>query len=124
MAQARAQGRPVFVDFTADWCLTCQANKRIAIDIPSVRAKLKQTNAVALLGDYTRLPDDITTELNRFGRAGVPLVLVYSKNPNQAARGVARGFDTRHRAGRPRSRCAVKFTAVRRLQKSPTHASL
>jgi len=83
LAQARAQGRPVFVDFTADWCLTCQANKRIAIDIPSVRAKLKQTNAVALLGDYTRLPDDITTELNRFGRAGVPLVLVYPKNPGE-----------------------------------------
>ena len=80
LAQARAQGRPVFVDFTADWCLTCQANKRIAIDIPSVRAKLKQTNALALLGDYTRVPDVITTELNRFGRAGVPLVLVYPKN--------------------------------------------
>jgi thiol:disulfide interchange protein DsbD len=83
VTQARAQGRPVFVDFTADWCLTCQANKRIAIDVPSVRAKLKQANAAALLGDYTRLPDDITTELNRFGRAGVPLVLVYSKNPNE-----------------------------------------
>jgi len=81
VAAARAQGRPVFVDFTADWCLTCQANKRIAIDIPSVRAKLKETNTLALLGDYTRLPDDITTELNRYGRAGVPLVLVYSKNP-------------------------------------------
>ena len=46
----------------------------------SVRAKLKQTNALALLGDYTRVPDVITTELNRFGRAGVPLVLVYPKN--------------------------------------------
>jgi thiol:disulfide interchange protein DsbD len=83
VAQARAQGRPVFVDFTADWCLTCQANKRIAIDIPSVRAKLKEINAVALLGDYTRLPDDITTELNRYGRAGVPLVLVYPKAPSE-----------------------------------------
>ena len=83
VAQARAQDRPVFVDFTADWCLTCQANKRIAIDIPSVRAKLKQTNAAALLGDYTRLPDDITAELNRFGRAGVPLVLVYPRNPSE-----------------------------------------
>jgi thiol:disulfide interchange protein len=83
VAQARTQGHPVFVDFTADWCLTCQANKRIAIDIPSVRAKLKEINAAALLGDYTRLPDDITTELNRYGRAGVPLVLVYPKNPSQ-----------------------------------------
>jgi thiol:disulfide interchange protein DsbD len=83
VTQARAQGRPVFVDFTADWCLTCQANKRIAIDVPAVRAKLKDINAASLLGDYTRLPDDITTELNRYGRAGVPLVLVYSKNPNE-----------------------------------------
>jgi thiol:disulfide interchange protein len=84
VAQARAQGRPVFVDFTADWCLTCQANKRIAIDVPAVRARLKEINAVALLGDYTRVPDSITAELNRFGRAGVPLVLVYSKHPDQA----------------------------------------
>jgi thiol:disulfide interchange protein DsbD len=84
LAQARAQGRPVFVDFTADWCLTCQANKRLAIDVPPVRAKLKQINAVALLGDYTRVPEGITAELNRFGRAGVPLVLVYSKNADQA----------------------------------------
>ncbi len=83
VAQARAQDRPVLVDFTADWCLTCQANKRFAIDIPSVREKLKQINAVALLGDYTRLPDDITSELNRYGRAGVPLVLVYPRNPDQ-----------------------------------------
>jgi thiol:disulfide interchange protein DsbD len=38
-------------------------------------------NAIALLGDYTRFPDNITAELNRFNRAGVPLVLVYSKDP-------------------------------------------
>jgi thiol:disulfide interchange protein len=83
VAEARAAGRPVFVDFTAAWCLTCQANKRLAIDVPSVRAKLKQIHAVALLGDYTRFPDDITEELNRYGRAGVPLVLVYPKNPRE-----------------------------------------
>ena len=71
------------VDFTAKWCLTCQANKKFALEIPSVRAKLKQLNAVALLGDYTRFPADITDELNRFQRAGVPLVLVY---PRDAAR--------------------------------------
>jgi thiol:disulfide interchange protein len=80
--QARAAGRPVFVDFTADWCLTCQANKRFALEVPSVRAKLRAIQAVAFLGDYTRLPDNITEELNRYGRAGVPLVLVYPKNPN------------------------------------------
>jgi thiol:disulfide interchange protein len=82
VAQARAAGQPVLVDFTADWCLTCQVNKKIAIEIPSVRAKLKAINAVALVGDYTHFPDAITTELNRYNRAGVPLVLVYPKNPD------------------------------------------
>ena len=84
VAKARANGRPVFVDFTADWCVTCQANKRTSIEISSVRAKLKQINAVALIGDYTREDDAITAELKRFGRAGVPLVLVYPADPKAA----------------------------------------
>jgi thiol:disulfide interchange protein/DsbC/DsbD-like thiol-disulfide interchange protein len=80
VAQARSEGRPVLVDFTADWCLTCQVNKKTSIEIPSVRAKLKELNAIAFVGDYTRTPDSITTELQRFARAGVPLVLVYPKD--------------------------------------------
>ena len=80
VAKVRADGHPVLVDFTADWCLTCQVNKKTSIEIPSVRAKLKSMNAVALLGDYTRFPDNITVELNRFSRAGVPLVLVYPRD--------------------------------------------
>ena len=83
VTQARSEGRPVLVDFTADWCLTCQVNKRTSIEIPSVRAKLKEINAVALLGDYTHFPDSITVELNRFSRAGVPLVLIYPKAATQ-----------------------------------------
>ena len=81
VAKARSEGRPIIVDFTADWCLTCQVNKKTSIEISSVRAKLKSMNAIALLGDYTRFPDNITAELNRFNRAGVPLVLVYPKEP-------------------------------------------
>jgi thiol:disulfide interchange protein DsbD len=80
VAAARAAGRPVLVDFTADWCLTCQVNKKTSLEIPSVRAKLKALHAVALTGDYTHFPDAITTELNRYNRAGVPLVLVYPKD--------------------------------------------
>jgi len=83
VAAARAAGRPVFVDFTARWCLTCQANMKFAIEIPSVRTKLKESNAVALLGNYTRFPPDITEELNRYQRAGVPLVLVYPRDASQ-----------------------------------------
>jgi thiol:disulfide interchange protein DsbD len=80
VARARAAGRPVFVDFTADWCVTCQANKKTSIEIPSVIAKLREINAVALLGDYTLVPEAITRELQKFGRAGVPLVLVYPRD--------------------------------------------
>jgi thiol:disulfide interchange protein len=84
VAKAQSEGHPVLVDFTADWCLTCQLNKKVAIEVPSVRAKLKQIGAVNLIGDYTRLPDTITDELNRYDRAGVPLVLVFSPKTDQA----------------------------------------
>ena len=81
---ARAAGRPVFVDFTADWCVTCQANKKTSIEIAAVRAKLKAINAVALLADYTRENPVMAAELKRFGRAGVPLVVVYPRNAADA----------------------------------------
>ena len=81
---ARAAGRPVFVDFTADWCVTCQANKKTSIEIATVRAKLKAINAVALLADYTRENPAMAAELKSFGRAGVPLVVVYPRNAADA----------------------------------------
>ena len=84
VSKARSEGRPVIVDFTADWCLTCQVNKKTSIEISSVRKKLTDINAVALAGDYTHFPENISAELNRFNRAGVPLVLVYPKNPDAA----------------------------------------
>ncbi len=74
---ARTNGHPVLVDFTADWCLTCQLNARTSLDIDSVSNKLKEINAVAFKADYTHFPDNITEELNRYNRAGVPLVLIY-----------------------------------------------
>ncbi|MEY2410080.1 MAG: hypothetical protein QOF48_2750 [Verrucomicrobiota bacterium] len=77
---ARAKGRVVFVDFTADWCLNCQANKKTSIEIDSVRKRLKELDAVTLLADFTRTSKAIAAELQRHGRAGVPLVLVYPKD--------------------------------------------
>lgn len=77
VVDARTAGRVVLVDFTADWCVTCQANKKSSLEITSVRQKLKDLNAVALLGDYTREDPRIAEELKRYQRAGVPLVLVY-----------------------------------------------
>ncbi len=83
VAKARAEGRPVFVDFTADWCLTCRLNKKSSIEVASVRAKLTEINAVALLGDHTKFPPAISAELEKFQRAGVPLVLVYPKDESK-----------------------------------------
>ncbi|HWF19250.1 MAG TPA: protein-disulfide reductase DsbD domain-containing protein [Verrucomicrobiae bacterium] len=84
LKEARAAGRPVLVDFTAKWCLICQLNKREALEIPKVRAKLKQIGAVALEeNSYTKDPV-VIAELNRYQRAGVPLVLIYPKDPNAA----------------------------------------
>jgi thiol:disulfide interchange protein DsbD len=81
IAAARAEGRPVLVDFTARTCANCIVNKRTSIEIASTRAKLKQINAVTLLGDFTDSDPRIAAELRRFARAGVPLVLVYPKEP-------------------------------------------
>lgn len=77
--KAQAEGRPVLVDFTAKWCLTCNTIVKPALESSSVREKVRQLNAAAFLGDYTGFSDEITDELNRYGRAGVPLVLVFPK---------------------------------------------
>ncbi len=80
--KARADGRPVLVDFTADNCLNCQVNKRTSLEIPATRAKLKAINAVAFLGDFTDEDPRIAAMLQKYNRAGVPLVLVYPKDRN------------------------------------------
>jgi len=82
ISRARAAGHPVLVDFTAKWCLTCRVNKAIALEIPTVREKLADLQVVTLKADYTREDPLIAKEFRKFGRAGVPLVLVYPKNPN------------------------------------------
>ena len=83
LAAARAEGRPVVVDFTATWCPTCNTVVKPSFESASVRNKLKEVNAVALLADYSRQPDEIGAELDRFGRRAVPLVLVYPRKPQE-----------------------------------------
>ncbi|WP_241557171.1 protein-disulfide reductase DsbD family protein [Croceibacterium ferulae] len=78
LAQARASGKPVFVWFTADWCLTCKVNEGAAIEREATRAAFEQAGAVALRGDWTRSDPAITRFLTAHGAAGVPLYLWYA----------------------------------------------
>lgn len=83
LAKARTNGRPVIVDFTAKWCQTCNTIVKPALGSESVRAKLKEVDAIALLADYTKFPSVISEELEKHERAGVPLVLVYPKDASK-----------------------------------------
>jgi thiol:disulfide interchange protein DsbD len=83
VAKARAEGRPILVDFTADWCATCQVNMRTSINIKPVLQKLAQIDAVTLVADFSKEDETIGKELEKFGRSAVPLVLVYPKDPQK-----------------------------------------
>ena len=72
-----ASGRPVFIDFTADWCITCKSNERFAIDTPRVRQEFTKRNVVMLKADWTNGDPVITEILKQHGRVGVPMYLVY-----------------------------------------------
>jgi thiol:disulfide interchange protein DsbD len=74
---ALQSGRPVFVDFTADWCITCKANERFALDTTAVRQAFAQHQVVVLRADWTHGDPEITQILKEHGRAGVPMYLFY-----------------------------------------------
>lgn len=71
------QGKVVFVDVTADWCLTCQANKKLVIDQEPVAGRLTQDNVVAMKADWTNPDPKISDFLGRHGRYGIPFNIVY-----------------------------------------------
>jgi thiol:disulfide interchange protein DsbD len=74
----QAQGRPVFVDFTASWCLSCQVNERVALDQPAVQQAFKNANVALLRADWTRHDEAITQALTALGRSGVPAYALYA----------------------------------------------
>jgi thiol:disulfide interchange protein len=78
VAQAQAEGRPVFVDFTAAWCVTCQFNKRSTLSRAEVMADFAQRRVLLLRADWTRRDAAISAELARLGRSGVPVYALYA----------------------------------------------
>ncbi|MBO3707937.1 MAG: thioredoxin family protein [Candidatus Accumulibacter sp.] len=77
LATARASQRPVFVDFTAAWCVTCQLNKRLVLERSEVLAAFARADAILLRADWTRQDPAITAELARLERGGVPVYALY-----------------------------------------------
>lgn len=78
VGRAQSEGRTVFVDFTAAWCVTCQFNKRTALADPSVLADFERRRVLLLRADWTRRDPAITQELARLGRSGVPVYALYA----------------------------------------------
>jgi thiol:disulfide interchange protein DsbD len=77
----RGAGRPVFVDFTAAWCISCQVNERVALETPAVRRAFADRGVALLKADWTRRDPAITGALASFGRSGVPLYVYYPADP-------------------------------------------
>jgi thiol:disulfide interchange protein len=81
--QLSAAGRPVFVNFTAAWCITCKVNEQLALSTDNTRALFEARSVAYLVADWTRRDPLISEQLERYGRSGVPLYLLYSPATRQ-----------------------------------------
>jgi thiol:disulfide interchange protein len=77
ITELRGQGKAVFIDFTATWCITCQVNKRSTLNQDEVVKKMAAANVVRMKADWTKKDEIITKALAEFGRNGVPLYVLY-----------------------------------------------
>lgn len=76
--ELRSEGRPVFVDFTAAWCLTCQVNERTVLNTDEVQSAFDERNVALVKADWTNRDSEITKALESHGRSGVPVYVLYS----------------------------------------------
>ncbi len=86
LTSLRQNGTPVFINLTADWCLTCLTNERLALHTDAVEAAFDHFGVATLKGDWTNSNADITRLLNQYGRSGVPLYLMFPANSQGPAK--------------------------------------
>jgi thiol:disulfide interchange protein DsbD len=80
LAELRAAGRPVFVDMTADWCITCKVNEKAVLNTDTFRTLLADTHTVYMIGDWTNQDQEISAFLDQYHSPGVPLYVVFPAN--------------------------------------------
>src|SRR6185437_4695117 len=85
LAQARAGGHPVFIDFTAAWCLSCQVNERLVLRSADVQRQFADRKLTLLKADWTQYDPEITKELASLNRSGVPTYVIYPARAGAAA---------------------------------------
>jgi len=113
--QYRAQGRPVFVDFTARWCLSCQVNERAVLNRGDVRRRLRDSGIVLVRADWTKHDEGIASALTELGRSGVPTYVFYLPGqpalllPEVLTPGVVLGaLDQLHNRPKPNSQALLE----------------
>jgi thiol:disulfide interchange protein DsbD len=77
VSSALDAGHPVFVDFTAAWCVTCQFNKQMVLEKDSVRERFESANVTTLIADWTNHDPEISAEIDGLGRSGIPVYVFY-----------------------------------------------